>query len=132
MSGNKPEGQRLKFIIFKVSDDQKTIEIEEASTDPNYETFRNKLAEVKEANGKPAPRYAVYDVEYEHEGKRNKIVFISWVPSGCNIRSSMIYASSREGFKTALNVSNSIQADDKDEIEWKNIVSEASGGKVKA
>jgi cofilin len=43
----------------------------------------------------------------------------------------MIYASTREVLKNALNVHNSIHADDKSEIEWKAILSEASGGKAK-
>ena len=41
----------------------------------------------------------------------------------------MIYASTRENLKNALNVSNSIHADDKSEIEWKAVLKEA-GGKV--
>ena len=43
----------------------------------------------------------------------------------------MIYASTRENLKNALNVSTSLHADDKSDIEWKAVLKEASGGKAK-
>lgn len=87
---------------------------------------------------------------------RSKIIFISWVPSDTptlvsdhpvNVLGqelplgqdsstdlytqwSMIYASTREVLKNALNLSASIHADDKSDIEWKTVLSEASGGKA--
>ncbi|KAB8274532.1 hypothetical protein BDV30DRAFT_237458 [Aspergillus minisclerotigenes] len=127
------KGDKLKFIIFKIADNKKEVVVDEASTDQDYDNFRKKLEDAKDSNGKPAPRYAVYDVEYElggNEGKRSKIVFISWVPDGAPTLWSMIYASTRENLKNALNISNSIHADDKSEIEWKTILAEASGGKA--
>jgi cofilin len=42
----------------------------------------------------------------------------------------MIYASTREVLKSALNLVNSMHADDKGEIEWKAVLKEASGGKA--
>lgn len=42
----------------------------------------------------------------------------------------MIYASTREVLKNALNVVTSIHADDKADIEWKTVLKEASGGKA--
>jgi len=124
---------KTKFIIYKISDDRKNIVVEEVSSDPDYEVFRTKLEDARDVKGNPAPRYAVYDVEYElagGEGKRSKIVFISWVPSDAPTRESMIYASTREVLKNAINVSTSIHADDKSEIEWKVLLAEASGGKA--
>lgn len=43
---------------------------------------------------------------------------------------SMIYASTRENLKNALNIHTSIHADDKSDIEWKMVLAEASGGKA--
>lgn len=43
----------------------------------------------------------------------------------------MIYASTREVLKNALNVHTSIHADDKGDLAWKAVVAEASGGKAK-
>jgi len=90
---------KTKFIIFKIADNRKEIVIDETSQNPDYEAFRSKLEAVKDAKGNAAPRYAVYDVEYElggGEGKRNKIIFISWVPTDTPTFWSMLYASTRE------------------------------------
>ena len=61
-----------KFVIYKVSDDQKAVVVEESSTEQDYEVFRQKLVSSVDAKGDPAPRYAVYDLEYDlgDEGKR--------------------------------------------------------------
>ncbi|PGH18874.1 hypothetical protein AJ79_00290 [Helicocarpus griseus UAMH5409] len=118
---SKLKGSRSpKYIIFKISDDKKQIVVEDSGDDDDYEVFRNKLIEAKDSKGKPAPRYAVYDGVFDlgTEGIRNKIVFISWVPADTPTFSSMIYASTRETLKNALNLSISIHADDKDELEW--------------
>lgn len=67
---------KIKFIIYKMTDDYKQIVVEETSEDPDWEVFRNKLLSAKTLNkGKEdvGPRYAVYDFEYElaaGEGKR--------------------------------------------------------------
>jgi cofilin len=42
----------------------------------------------------------------------------------------MLYATTRQTLKNALNPHTSIHADDKAEIEWKNVLSEASGRKA--
>ena len=42
----------------------------------------------------------------------------------------MLYASTRENLKNALNVPTSIHADDKADIEWQTVLVEASGGKA--
>ncbi|KAJ5741393.1 cofilin [Penicillium manginii] len=139
--------RKVKYVIYKISDDMKQIVVEEKSESPDYEVFREKLASSRDSNDKPAPRYATYDVEYDlggGEGKRSKIIFISWVPQEAPTRAkreclliislsqqSMVYASTREVLKNALNVANSIHADDLSEIEWSTILAEASGGKAK-
>ncbi|CAI7596020.1 unnamed protein product [Penicillium manginii] len=140
--------RKVKYVIYKISDDMKQIVVEEKSESPDYEVFREKLASSRDSNDKPAPRYATYDVEYDlggGEGKRrmrttpadtignyrSKIIFISWVPQEAPTRQSMVYASTREVLKNALNVANSIHADDLSEIEWSTILAEASGGKAK-
>ncbi|KAL4940023.1 hypothetical protein BDV06DRAFT_26745 [Aspergillus oleicola] len=133
MTGGR-SGAKPKFIIFKIADNNKEVVVDTISEDPHYEVFLKKLDEAKDANKKPLPRYAVYDVEYDlggGEGQRSKIIFISWVPQGAPLKASMIYASTREVLKNALNVANSIHADDMGEIAWKVLLHEASGGKVK-
>jgi cofilin len=63
---------KTKFIIYKISDDRKSIVVEEVSSDPDYEVFRSKLENARDGQGNPAPRYAVYDVEYELAGGEGK------------------------------------------------------------
>ncbi|KAJ5995299.1 cofilin [Penicillium waksmanii] len=126
--------RKVKYVIYKISDDMKQIVVDEKSESEDYEVFREKLASARDSKGNPAPRYATYDVEYDlggGEGKRSKIIFISWVPQDTPTRQSMVYASTREVLKNALNVANSIHADDKSEIEWSAVLAEASGGKAK-
>lgn len=131
MSGNA-KGNKTKFIIFKIADNKKEVVLDEVSQETDYEVFRNRLESARDDKGNAAPRYAVYDVEYElpGEGKRSKIIFISWVPTETPTLWSMLYASTRENLKQALNMTTSIHADDKSEIEWKTVLAEASGGKA--
>lgn len=124
---------KVKFVIYKVGSNKKEVVVDEVGHDQDYEVFREKLTSARDDKGNVAPRYAVYDVEYElgaGEGKRSKIVFISWVPTEAPTFQSMLYASTREPLKNALNIPISIHADDKADIEWNTILSEASGGKA--
>ncbi|KAH7007613.1 cofilin, actophorin [Ilyonectria destructans] len=121
-----------QFVIFKISDDRRTVVVEESSPEKDYEEFLQRISSAVEPNGDPAARYAVYDVEYSlgGDGKRVKSIFISWVPSQTSIKSRMIYASTREQLNKALNIGASIHADDLEDLEWSNVVREASGGKA--
>lgn len=130
-------GKSTKWIIFKISDDWKEIVVEESSTDGDYGVFREKLlnAKSKDRKGKEGMggRYAVFDVEYElesGEGTRNKITFISWVPDDAPQYPRMMYSSSKDALKRALNgLAADIQANDADDIEFENIKSRVSKGR---
>ncbi|TPX13198.1 uncharacterized protein E0L32_006398 [Thyridium curvatum] len=87
--------KKYKYIIYKLSDDNKEIVVEEASADKDWENFREKLinATSKDKSGKEGkgPRYAVYDFEYSlasGEGERNKITFLAWSPDDAGIKVS--------------------------------------------
>jgi Cofilin/tropomyosin-type actin-binding protein len=62
-------GKSIKYIIFKLSDDNKEIVVEDTSDNKDWDEFRNKLVNAKSKNkmGKESkgPRYAVYDFEYD-------------------------------------------------------------------
>lgn len=47
-----------------------------------------------------------------------------------SVQLCMIYASTKEQLKNALDIKLSIHADSLDEIEWKFVLNVASGGKV--
>jgi cofilin len=130
-------GKDIKWIIYKISDDWKEIVVEETSTDADFNTFREKLlnAKSKDRRGKEGigGRYAVFDVEYDlesGEGKRSKITFISWCPDDAPQYPRMMYSSSKEAIKRALNgLAADIQANDADDIEFDNIISRVSKGR---
>jgi len=130
-------GKDIKWIIYKISDDWKEIVVEETSKDADYGVFREKLlnAKSKDRRGKEGigGRYAVFDVNYElesGEGQRSKITFISWCPDDAPQYPRMMYSTSKEAIKRALNgLAADIQANDADDIEWDNVVSRVSKGR---
>ncbi|KAL2110271.1 hypothetical protein VUR80DRAFT_1381 [Thermomyces stellatus] len=130
--------KKYKFIIFKLSDDNKQIVVEDASDEGDWEVFREKLmnATTKSKTGAvgKGPRYAVYDFEYTlstGEGTRNKITFIAWSPDDAGIQAKMIYASSKEALKRSLTgLAAELQANDSDDIEYDSILKTVSKGKA--
>ncbi|CAG7977520.1 unnamed protein product [Penicillium nalgiovense] len=101
-----PESTRPKFIIYKISDDNKSIVVEETSTAKDYEVFRQKLSASVDKDGNSAPRYAIYDMEY-HPGSEGKRV---------------------QQFKRTLDLNVSVYADGLEELEWEAVLQEVSGG----
>ncbi|KAG9241308.1 cofilin [Calycina marina] len=128
--------KKIKYIIYKLTDDYKEIVIEEASEDGDWEAFREKLVSATQKNkaGKvgKGPRYAVYDFSYElasGEGTRSKITFIAWSPDDAGIQPKMIYASSKDALKRALNgLAAEFQANDEDDIEYQSVLAKVSKG----
>ncbi|KAI1341914.1 hypothetical protein F5Y15DRAFT_351364 [Xylariaceae sp. FL0016] len=128
--------KKLKYIIFKLSDDNREIVVEEASEDKDWENFREKLvnATTKSKTGAvgKGPRYAVYDFEYSlasGEGSRNKITFIAWSPDDAGVMAKMVYASSKEALKRSLNgIATELQANDQDDIEYDTVLKIVSKG----
>ncbi|KAK8440458.1 cofilin [Candidozyma auris] len=116
-------GKKHKFIIYKINDDKTEIVVEETSTNQEYDAFLEKLPENE-------CKYAIYDFEYEignGEGKRNKIVFFTWSPDTAPIRSKMVYASSKDALRRALNgVSTDIQGTDFSEVAYESVLEKVS------
>jgi cofilin len=75
-------------------------------------------------------RYAVYDFEYDTasgEGKRSKIVFFIWSPDTAPVKSKMVYASSTDGFRRALNgISAEVQGTDFSEVAFETVLEKVS------
>lgn len=84
----KGKAAATRFVIYKVSDDQTTVEVEETSADQDYEIFRQKLTSRVDSNGCPCARYAAYGVNYDlgQDGKRFGPVLITWIPEDTPIR----------------------------------------------
>jgi hypothetical protein len=129
-------GKSIKYIIYKLSDDYKEIVVEETSENGDWDVFREKLvaAQSKNKMGKvgKGPRYAVYDFQYDlasGEGSRSKITFIAWSPDDAGIQPKMVYASSKDALKRALNgIATEIQGNDEDDIEYQTVLTKVSKG----
>ncbi|KAF9925488.1 cofilin [Linnemannia zychae] len=107
-----------KYIIYKVSDDLRSIEVVKSSADADYGTFLKEL---------PADdcRWAVYDFAYKTSdgGDRNKIVFFSWSPENANIRRKMLYSSSKEALRKSLSgIGAEVQGTDYDEVDFDTVL----------
>lgn len=117
------------YIIYKLSDDRKTIIVDkkdktdtavgEKSPQSAYEDFVGALPDAD-------CRYAVFDFYYEidaTEGKRNKIVFVTWSPDDAPIRSKMVYASSKDALRRSLNgIGTEIQGTDFSEVAYETVL----------
>lgn len=118
-------GNKHKFIIYKVNDAKTAIVVEETSTNEDYDEFLAKLPEDE-------CKYAVYLFEYElanNEGKRSKIIFYTWTPDNAPVRSKMIYASSKDALRRALNgVHSDIQGTDFSEVAYESVLDKVSRG----
>ncbi|CAD6477068.1 AQG_2a_G0035070.mRNA.1.CDS.1 [Saccharomyces cerevisiae] len=118
-------GKKYKFILFGLNDAKTEIVVKETSTDPSYDAFLEKLPEND-------CLYAIYDFEYEingNEGKRSKIVFFTWSPDTAPVRSKMVYASSKDALRRALNgVSTDVQGTDFSEVSYDSVLERVSRG----
>ncbi|CAO3680054.1 unnamed protein product [Umbelopsis ramanniana] len=112
---------KYKFIIFKLSDDNREIIVENAAETGEYDTFVSQLPEDE-------PRYAIYDFEYEKpgEGLRSKIVFYAWTPDTAKVRSKMLYASSKDALRrTLVGIAIEVQGTDLSEVDEEAVLEKA-------
>ncbi|KAK6458754.1 uncharacterized protein RJT20DRAFT_123820 [Scheffersomyces xylosifermentans] len=118
-------GKKYKFIIFTLNDAKTQIVVEHTSSETDYDAFLEKLPENE-------CKYAIYDFEYEiggGEGKRSKIVFFTWSPDTAPIRSKMVYASSKDALRRALNgVASDVQGTDFSEVAYESVLEKVSRG----
>lgn len=118
-------GKKYKFVLYCLNENKTEIVVKETSNDDSYDAFLEKLPESD-------CLYAVYDLEYEisgSEGKRSKIVFFTWSPDTAPIRSKMVYASSKDALRRALNgISTDVQGTDFSEVSYESVLDRVSRG----
>ncbi|CAL1712471.1 unnamed protein product [Somion occarium] len=113
-----------KYIVFGLSPDNTEIVVTKTSSDNSYETF---LADLPEAEC----RWAIYDFEFERpgEGKRNKLLFVTWAPDDAKIKQKMLFASSKDALRRSLvGISTEIQGTDYSEVAYESVLDKASRG----
>ncbi|KAI5858658.1 Cof1 cofilin [Tricharina praecox] len=118
-------GKKTKYIIYKLGDGNKSINVEKTSDDGDYDNF---LAQFPENDC----RYAVYDFEYSlggGEGQRSKICFYTWSPDNAPVKAKMIYSSSKDALRRALaGIHAEIQGTDFSEVAHETVLEKVSKG----
>lgn len=104
---------QISSIMYKI-ENKKTIVIDtQNDKSKSYEQFVASLP-MKE------PRYCLVDVDYTTKSgaEHSKMVFIFWCPDDCGVKDKMLYASSKDTIKKALQgIQLEIQATEKSEVE---------------
>lgn len=104
-----------RYILYKLNDTMTEIIVDETGArDETYDDFKNKLLAVAE---RQECRYAVFDLDFMFNGQeKNKIIFFAWNPENAKTKPKMIYTSSKDYLKKALQLVIEVQATDADEI----------------
>ncbi|KAL0461120.1 UNVERIFIED_CONTAM: Actin-depolymerizing factor [Sesamum latifolium] len=103
-----------RYVIFKIDDKKNEVVVEKTGGPAeNYDDFAESLPE-------DDCRYAVYDFDFvtSENCQKSKIFFIAWSPAISRIRAKMLYATSKDSVKRALDgVHYEIQATDPTEMD---------------
>eukprot|EP00764_Aduncisulcus_paluster_P008412 gnl/Carplike_NY0171/273_a385_4594.p1 GENE.gnl/Carplike_NY0171/273_a385_4594~~gnl/Carplike_NY0171/273_a385_4594.p1 ORF type:complete len:111 (+),score=16.00 gnl/Carplike_NY0171/273_a385_4594:94-426(+) len=106
--------------MYKINDEMTEVVVDRTfDVETTWEQLKESLPE-------KTPRYIVYDCKYEDSdgATRTKLVFIAWSPDSASIKDKMVYASSREGFRSQLSGCHiSHQATDFDEFSLESVIS---------
>mmetsp|Transcript_1680 Transcript_1680/g.5893 ORF Transcript_1680/g.5893 Transcript_1680/m.5893 type:complete len:285 (+) Transcript_1680:152-1006(+) len=109
-----------KFLVFYIDSKLGQVCLEhKGSPDAPFEAFQEQLPEAE-------PRYLVYDFAYTNADGCifDKLLFILWSPDASPIKKKMMYASTKDYFKTCLDgIQLEMQVTDYDEIEYEAIES---------
>merc|ERR1712113_193468 len=115
--------QESKYIIFKISDDKKSIIIEsKGDKSASFEDFTKSLED-------NTCRYCMLDVEIETKSgaTTNKLVFVSWSDDNAPVKQKMLYASSKDAIKKSFDgIAKEYQATDRGELNYEAIQKKAA------
>lgn len=109
---------KYKWVLWKINDGSTQVVIDKIG-DPSS-TYMDFLRELPQDDC----RYAVYDYDFigPDGQKHSKIVFINWAPDVAKVKSKMMYASTKDFFKSNLEgLSVEFQGSDFDEISEEEI-----------
>lgn len=103
-----------RYVVFKIDEKKKEVVVEK--TGGPAESYDDFIASLPENDC----RYAVYDYDFVNSEncQKSKIFFIAWSPSVSRIRSKMLYATSKDSLRRALQgIHYEIQATDSSEMD---------------
>jgi cofilin len=142
------EGKKeFRYIIFKIQDKEITVEkavgIDQMGsaagaddyTDNSKTAYEEFVQDLKNTtNDLKECRYAVFDFKFtgSREGagasKMDKIIFLQVCPDGASVKQKMVYASSAQAIKQALNQGKfiALQISDESEMSHREIFNKLS------
>ncbi|RNF20579.1 cofilin/actin depolymerizing factor [Trypanosoma conorhini] len=108
--------KKSRYVILHIVD-QKSIDVKTVGErDADFQKF-------VDAIDKSIPCYAACDFEYEtNEGKRDKLILVSWNPDSGAPRTKMLYSSSRDALQAPTEGFQPIQANDVSGLDFEEIV----------
>ena len=114
-----------RFIVYKLSQDERNIEIDQrGESDASFDDFVSVLPS-------DACRYAVLALSVETKSGAtdpNRLLFVSWCPSGAHIRAKMMHAASKAALKNGLSgLSNEYSAGNPGELAYDEMYLKAGG-----
>ena len=111
---NDLKRRKHAFLVFRIDSARGIVVLERASgPQASHKEFVTCLPDGD-------CRYGIYDFPYADNagGISGKIVFVLWSPTSAPVRAKMLYASTKDFFKTSLDgVSVEIQATDESDVE---------------
>ena len=102
-----------KYVIFRISDDNKEVIVEKYGGAGTYADFTGELKATE-------CRYGVVDYEYQTADGRStsKILFVVWAPDSAPIKSKMLITSTKDAVKKKLvGIGIEVQATDFSELQ---------------
>ncbi|XP_020214942.1 actin-depolymerizing factor 5 [Cajanus cajan] len=102
-----------RYIVFKIDERSRLVTVDKVGG-PG-ESYDNLAASLP----KDDCRYAVFDFDFVTVDNchKSKIFFIAWSPTASRIRAKMLYATSKDGLRRALDgISYEVQATDPTEM----------------
>lgn len=119
------KSKKYRYIIFHIKDDKEICIETYGDRDASYDDYLQHLSNV----GPEQCRYGLYDFEYEHacqgtsDTKKQKLFLMSWCPDTAKIKKKMLYSSSFDALKQALEgVGKYIQATDMAEASYECVL----------
>ncbi|MDP2436912.1 MAG: glia maturation factor [archaeon] len=98
-------------FILKINRVELTVELEEELTDTSIDDIAAELPE-------SAPRYVIYSYRCIHSDGRKSypLVFLYYIPDGCNPELNMLYSSTKVDLSTKLNIQKEFEVRDAEDL----------------
>ncbi|XP_046576491.1 actophorin-like [Haliotis rubra] len=119
---NLKMGRQFLYIIYRVTDDLRTIKVEEIGS--HYQTYEDFVQRLKDAESKRQCRYAVFDVKfYQNAMPQQRLAFFLWSPDTATTQQKMLYSSSKMTLLKKLEgIPVVLQCNDEDDLSMCNVL----------